>query len=49
MTVAAMFVIAAAIRASGGVDLVVEKVLARRRDRGALVRLMVPVVGFRRF
>ncbi|MCB1630777.1 MAG: anion permease [Pseudomonadales bacterium] len=50
MTVAAMFVIAAGIRASGGVDLVVEKVLGKPTGpRHALVRLMVPVVGLSAF
>lgn len=50
MTVAAMFIVAAAIRASGGVDLVVERVLGRPTNpRGALVRLMLPVVGLSAF
>ena len=50
MTVAAMFIVAAAIRASGGVDLVVERVLGRPTGpRGALVRLMLPVVGLSAF
>lgn len=50
MTVAAMFVVAAAIRASGGVDLVVERVLGRPTGpRRALVRLMLPVVGLSAF
>ena len=50
MTVAAMFIVAAAIRASGGVDLVVERVLGRpTAPRGALVRLMLPVVGLSAF
>ena len=50
MTVAAMFIVAAAIRASGGVDLVVERVLGRPAGpRGALVRLMLPVVGLAAF
>lgn len=50
MTVAAMFIIAAGIRASGGVDLVVEKVLGKPTGpRHALVRLMVPVVGLSAF
>ena len=50
MTVAAMFIVAAAIRASGGVDLVVERVLGRPAGpRGALVRLMLPVVGLSAF
>lgn len=50
MTVAAMFVVAAAIRASGGVDLVVERVLGTPSGpRNALVRLMLPVVGLSAF
>jgi di/tricarboxylate transporter len=50
MTVAAMFIVAAAIRASGGVDLVVERVLGRPTSpRSALVRLMLPVVGLSAF
>ncbi len=50
MTVAAMFIVAAAIRASGGVDLVVERVLGRPTGpRSALVRLMLPVVGLSAF
>jgi len=50
MTVAAMFIVAAAIRASGGVDLVVERVLGRPRGtRAALVRLMLPVVSLSAF
>lgn len=50
MTVAAMFVVAAAIRASGGVDLVVERVLGRPTGpHRALVRLMLPVVGLSAF
>ncbi len=50
ITVAAMFIVAAAIRASGGVDLVVERVLGRPAGpRGALVRLMLPVVGLSAF
>jgi di/tricarboxylate transporter len=50
MTVAAMFVVAAAIRSSGGVDLVVERVLGRPKSaRGALVRLMLPVASVSAF
>ncbi len=50
MTVAAMFIVAAAIRASGGVDLVVERILGRpTTPRSALVRLMLPVVGLSAF
>jgi len=50
MTVAAMFIVAAAIRASGGVDLVVERILGRpTTPHSALVRLMLPVVGLSAF
>ncbi len=50
MTVAAMFIVAAAIRSSGGVDMVVERVLGRPTGaRSALVRLMLPVVGLSAF
>ncbi len=50
MTVAAMFIVAAAIRASGGVDMIVEGVLGRPAGtRRALLRLMVPVVGLSAF
>lgn len=50
MTVAAMFIVAAAIRSSGGVDLVVERMLGRPTGaRGALVRLMLPVLGLSAF
>lgn len=50
MTVAALFIIAAAIRSSGGVDLVVERVLGRPgSSRSALVRLMLPVVSLSAF
>jgi len=50
ITVAAMFIVAAAIRASGGVDLVVERVLGRpRSERRALLRLMLPVVSLSAF
>ena len=50
MTVAAMFIVAAAIRASGGVDMVVELILGRPKGaRSALVRLMLPVVGLSAF
>ncbi len=50
MTVAAMFIVAAAIRSSGGVDMVVERMLGRPTGaRGALVRLMLPVVGLSAF
>lgn len=50
MTVAAMFIVAAAIRASGGVDMIVESVLGRPAGtRRALLRLMVPVLGLSAF
>ena len=50
MTVAAMFIVAAGIRASGGVDMVVDTILGRPGNkRIALLRLMVPVAGFSAF
>ncbi|MFN3712187.1 MAG: SLC13 family permease [Alcanivoracaceae bacterium] len=50
MTVAAMFVVAAGIRASGGVDLVVNRILGRPvGPRGAMVRLAAPVIGLSGF
>jgi di/tricarboxylate transporter len=50
MTVAAMFVVAAGIRASGGVDLVVNHLLGRPvGPRGAMVRLAAPVIGLSGF
>lgn len=50
MTVAAMFIVAAGIRSSGGVDLVVDAVLGRPQGpRRALLRLMLPVAGFSAF
>lgn len=50
MTVAAMFIVAAAVRVSGGVDLIVEKILGRPAgQRRALLRLMLPVVGLSGF
>jgi di/tricarboxylate transporter len=50
MTVAAMFIVAGGIRASGGVDLVVESILGRPAGkRRALARLMIPVAGFSAF
>jgi di/tricarboxylate transporter len=50
MTVAAMFVVAAGIRASGGVDLVVRHVLGRPKgQRRAMVRLAGPVMGLSGF
>ena len=45
VTVATMFVVAAGLHASGGVDLMVNKLLGRPRTaRAALVRLFLPVV-----
>ncbi len=50
MTVAGMFIVAAAIRASGGVDMIVESVLGRPGGpHRALVRLMLPVAGLSAF
>ncbi|MDF1821035.1 MAG: SLC13 family permease [Alcanivoracaceae bacterium] len=50
ITVAAMFVVAAGIRASGGVDLVVHNLLGRPRSvRGALARLTLPVASLSGF
>lgn len=45
ITVAAMFVVAAGLHSSGGIDLVVNKVLGRPRSvRSALFRLFIPVI-----
>lgn len=45
ITVAAMFVVAAGIHSSGGIDLLVTKLLGRPKgDRAALLRLFPPVV-----
>lgn len=50
ITVAGMFIVAAAIRASGGVDMIVESVLGRPGGpHRALVRLMLPVAGLSAF
>ena len=50
MTVAAMFVVAAGIRASGGVDLVVNRILGRPQgERAAMVRLAAPVIALSGF
>lgn len=50
ITVAAMFVVAAGIHSSGGVDLLVNKVLGQPRSaRSAMSRLMSPVVLFSAF
>lgn len=46
MTVAAMFIIAAGIRATGGVDLIVHRGLGRpATQRRAMLRLMLPVIA----
>ncbi|MEZ5595342.1 MAG: SLC13 family permease [Pseudomonadales bacterium] len=48
ITIAALFIIAAAVRTSGGVDLVVDRILGRPTGhRRALLRLMLPVTRFR--
>src|SRR5690606_28005786 len=45
VTVAAMFVVAAGIHASGGIDLLVNKVLGMvSSERAALARIFAPVV-----
>ncbi len=45
VTVAAMFIVAAGIHASGGIDLLVNKALGQPRSvRGALVRIFSPVM-----
>lgn len=50
ITVAAMFVVAAGIRASGGVDLVVNRLLGRpNSERAAMVRLATPVIALSGF
>ena len=50
ITIAALFVVAAAIRSTGGVDLLVDKLLGRPKGhRGALLRLMLPVLGISAF
>lgn len=50
MTVALMFIVAAGIQASGGVDLLVQHVLGRPKSViGAQLRLVVPVVGLSGF
>ena len=50
LTVAAMFVVAAGIRSSGGVDLIVQRLLGRPATlQGALSRLLFPVVGLSAF
>jgi di/tricarboxylate transporter len=46
ITVAALFVVAAGVQASGGIDLLVDHVLGRPRTQTAsLIRLTVPVAG----
>lgn len=50
ITVAAMFVVAAGIYASGGVDLLVHHVLGQpKSERSALLRIFLPVVGLSAF
>jgi len=50
MTVAAMFVIAAGIRASGGVDMIVGSVLGSPKShRFAMLRMMLPVLSLSAF
>jgi di/tricarboxylate transporter len=50
ITVAAMFVVAAAIHASGGVDLLVEQLLGRPVSvRRAIARVIFPVIGLSGF
>ena len=50
ITVALMFVVAAGIQHSGGVDLLVQRLLGRPRSvRGAQARLILPVLGFSGF
>lgn len=50
LTVAAMFVVAAGIRASGGVDLIVQRLLGRPDGlRPAMGRLLLPVLGLSAF
>ena len=45
-TVAFMYVLVAAIRQTGGIDLIIRHVLGRpATERGALVRLVLPVAG----
>jgi di/tricarboxylate transporter len=46
LTVAALFVVAAGVRASGGIDLLVDHVLGQPKSQtGSLVRLTLPVAG----
>ena len=50
ITVAAMFVVAAAIHASGGVDLLIEHLLGRPANvRRAIARVVIPVIGLSGF
>lgn len=50
ITVAAMFAVAAALHASGGIDLLVNRLLGKpRTTRGAIVRLLLPVVPLSAF
>lgn len=50
MTVAAMFVIASGLQNSGGIDLLINRLLGRPTSiRGAQIRLMLPVAGLSGF
>ncbi|MGR8934771.1 MAG: SLC13 family permease [Gammaproteobacteria bacterium] len=50
ITVAAMFIVAAGIQASGGVDLFVNRILgAPKSEKSALFRMIVPIVAFSAF
>ena len=50
ITIAALFVVAAAIRSSGGVDLLVDRLLGRpKSERAALLRMMLPVTAISAF
>lgn len=50
ITVAALFIVAAGIQASGGVDLFVNKILgAPKSERSALFRMVIPIVAFSAF
>lgn len=50
ITIAALFVVAAAIRSSGGVDLLVDRLLGSpKSERAALVRMMIPVTAISAF
>lgn len=50
ITVAAMFIVAAGINASGGVDLLVNHILGKpKTERRAMARMFIPVVGLSGF